>query len=323
MNPESTEDPDPALALTGIDGGNPLAFLAALGTLRTLSLAWPQRDVKMKWAAHTGAWRPLLSASLPLIEDDVVAVLDERLRQMVDHPALTFADDLNVEASKFRKFAMIANAAAQTVGDADSRIAADFAAAFGCDVLATKEGVVQDTALRTMSGAGHQHFLVFMRSIVKQTGPQHLRKTLFARWAYDDAVVNQTLRWDPADDSRYALRWRDPSGDPARKQGGGMLGANRLAIEGLPLITCAPVGATLRTTGFTGSGARSTFWDWPIWTLPVGLDVCRSLLAHAALVKSAPAGQDELRAIGVAAAFRSQRITIGKFRNFAPSTAVF
>jgi hypothetical protein len=102
-----------------------------------------------------------------------------------------------------------------------------------------------------------------------------------------------------------------------------MLGANRLAIEGLPLVTCAPVGATLRTTGFTGSGARSTFWTWPIWTSPVGIDVCRSLLAHAPLVRTAPAGYAELRAIGDAAAFRSQRITIGKFRNFAPATAVF
>lgn len=135
-------------------------------------------------------------------------------------------------------------------------------------------------------------------------------------------MINQTLRWDPADDSRYALRWRDPSGDPARKKRGGMLGANRLAIEGLPLVTCAPVGSSLRTTGFTGSAARNTFWTWPIWTYPAGLDVCRSLLAHSAL-RDAAADADELRALGVAAAFRSQRITVGKFRNFAPSTAVF
>jgi len=311
------------LGLTGIDGGNPLAFLAALGTFRTLSLARPDRELKMAWTEHTGAWRPVLSAALPLIEDDVVAILDERLGRMADHPALAFADNVNVTKSEFRTFAKAAQAAAMEAGDADARITADFAAAFACDVLATKEGPVQDTALRTMSGAGHQHFLAFMRSIVQQTGPQHLRKALFARWAYDDAVANQTLRWDPADDSRYALRWRDPSGDPARKKGGGMLGANRLAIEGLPLVTCAPVGTTLRTTGFTGTAARSTFWTWPIWTFPVGLDVCRSLLAHASLQNNAPREHKHLRALGVAAAFRSQRITVGKFRNFAPATSVF
>lgn len=311
------------LVLTGIDGANPLAFLAALGTLRTLSLAWPQSEVKMAWVAQTGAWRPVLTASLPLIQDDVVTVLAERLSRMADNPALAFADNLNVKRSEFRAFAMTARAAAMAADDVDGGIAADFAAAFACDALETKQGVVQDTALRTMSGAGHQHFLAFMRSIVDRTGPEHLRKALFARWRYDDAVTNQTLRWDPADDSQYALRWRDPSGDPARKKGGGMLGANRLAIEGLPLVTCAPVGSTLRTAGFTGTAARSTFWTWPIWSCPIGLDVCRSLLAQASLVRNGPAGHAELRATGVTAAFRSQRITVGKFRNFAPATSVF
>jgi hypothetical protein len=324
LSPHHRSTPVLPLELTGIDGANPLAFLAALGTLRTLSLARPQSEVKMAWMVHKGAWRPALVASLPLNEDDVVAILDEHLSRMADHPALAFADNLNVTPQVFRKFANAARAEAMKANDADARrIAADFAAAFACDGLVTQDGVVQDTALRTMSGAGHQHFLAFMRSIVKQTGPQHLRKTLFARWTYDDPVSNQTLRWDPADDSRYALRWRDPSGDPARKKGGGMLGANRLAIEGLPLVTCAPVGATLKTTGFAGSGARSTFWTWPIWTWPVGLDVCRSLLAHASLLSDVPTEHMHLRALGVAAAFRSQRITVGKFRNFAPATSVF
>lgn len=323
MSPQSSGATDHALGLTGIDGGNPLAFLSALGTLHTLSLAWPESDVKMAWTAHTGAWRPVLSAALSLSEDEIVATLCERLSRMADHPALAFADNLNVKPPAFRTFAEAAKTAAMKSDDADARIAADFAAAFACDVLVTEGGVVQDTALRTMSGAGHQHFLAFMRSIVKHTGPEHLRKTLFARWPYDDAVTNQTLRWDPADDSRYALRWRDPSGDPARKKGGGMLGANRLAIEGLPLVTCIPVGATLRTTGFTGAGAHSTFWTWPIWTCPVGLDVCRSLLAHASLLGDVPMEHVRLRALGVAAAFRSQRVSVGKFRNFAPATAVF
>ena len=34
------------IILTGLDGSNPLAFLAALGTLRTLSLADSKQDRK-------------------------------------------------------------------------------------------------------------------------------------------------------------------------------------------------------------------------------------------------------------------------------------
>jgi len=37
--------PQKSLILTGLDGANPLAYLAALGTLRGLTLAWPERLV--------------------------------------------------------------------------------------------------------------------------------------------------------------------------------------------------------------------------------------------------------------------------------------
>jgi len=162
-----------------------------------------------------------------------------------------------------------------------------------------------------------------MRGIIEGTGQHHLEKALFERWRYDDAVAKQSLRWDPAEDSRYALQWRDPSGDPARKERGTMLGANRLATEGLPLLVCAPEGETLRTTGFVGRGARDTYWTWPIWDKFISLDVCRSLLANRDLRKPTPAAIRRLKGMGVQAAFRSQRITTGKFRSFTPATAVF
>lgn len=199
-----------------------------------------------------------------------------------------------------------------------------------------------------MSGAGHQHFVQSMSLIADRTGPEHLDKALFHPWRYDDAVEKQTLRWDPADDVRRALRWRDPSGDPRRKKQGGMLGANRLAIEGLPLLPTIPVGRTLRTTGFSGRGASGTFWTWPLWSDRLGPDVVRSLLAHSDL--SALAGSlsidrsagvggaddarrlsatiearralDHLSAIGVVEVFRSRRLTIDKFRCFTPARPV-
>ena len=37
------------LVLNGLDGANPLAFLAALGTLRGLTLAWPERRIRLSW----------------------------------------------------------------------------------------------------------------------------------------------------------------------------------------------------------------------------------------------------------------------------------
>jgi hypothetical protein len=240
---------------------------------------------------------------------------------MEGHLAFSLADNLSVLPGEYRAYAQKCLAAAQDA--AGDRVAADFAASFACDSLINEQGKVQDTALRTMSGAGHQHFLKSMRQVISWTTVGHLRKTLFAPWAYDDPVESQTLRWDPTDDSRYALRWRDPSGDPTRKKCGGMLGANRLAIEGMPLVPCAPVGSQLRTTGFTRRGRRDTFWIWPIWSRPVSVDICRSLIAQAVLTGNDPERIAQLRRRGVIAAFRSQRITVGKYRNFTPAVAVF
>jgi hypothetical protein len=172
-----------------------------------------------------------------------------------------------------------------------------------------------------MSGAGHQDFLAVARNIVSNTTLHHLEKALFQPWQYDDPVEKQTMRWDPTDDIRYALRWRNPSGDPVRKKRGTVLGANRLAIEGLPLLPTIPIGSVLYTTGFTGQNSRDTFWTWPIWQDPLPLDLVRSLLALRDLQLPEPPRR-KLTVMGIVEVYRSQRLTIGKFRNFAPAESV-
>ena len=172
-----------------------------------------------------------------------------------------------------------------------------------------------------MSGAEHQDFLAIVRNIVTNATPRHLEKAMFEPWQYDDPIEKQTMRWDPIDDVRYALRWRIPSGDPTRKKQGTVLGANRLAIEGLPLLPTMPVSSVLRTTGFTGQGSRDMFWTWPIWQSPLPLDVVRSLLSLHELQLPAPR-RDRLAKMGVIEIYRSQRLTVGKFRNFAPAASV-
>ncbi len=314
-------DADAGIVLTGLDGSNPLAFLAALGTLRALDLATAGAGARMGWRVHGAAWRPEITVDGSLTEGTLLDLLENQLRKLKGHPALARWDNLGVPPEEYRIYALDARAAA---GGRD-RIWADFAAAFACEVVTTtdskKQPVVRDTAFRTMSGAGYQHFLGNMRNIVATTTREHLAKALFAVWTYDDPLVNSTLRWDPADDIRHALQWRDPSGDPARRTGGTVLGANRLAIEALPLFSTAPVGSKLETTGFSGSGARDTFWSWPIWSGPASIDVCRTMLALEELVAEAP-DRATLRARGVAVVYRSQRITEGKYRNFTPARAM-
>lgn len=293
--------------LTGLDGSNPLAFLAALGTFRTLYNAWPDRNVRLGWTP-IGAWRPVVHADGDITTEELIEALDGKLRDPAGRKAFDLGDDLKVRGLDFRE---VAAAAAKAATHTD-RTWADFIAAFACDATCNEDGMVQDTALRTMSGAGHQHFLAFMRDLAAGTTADHLRAALLQRWEYTEP--GPSMRWDPNDDRRYALRWDEPSGDPIRT----VRGANRLAIEGLPFLPTAPVGKELRTTGFVGRGSRETFWVWPIWEPAISLNVVRSLLALGKL-QDTPIPREEIGAMGVREVFKSQRLTIGKYRNFAPA----
>ncbi len=316
------------ILLRGLDGSNPLAFLAALGTLRTLTLALSDETVKMSWDQHDGAWRPRVWCSLSNDGDALIAKINDAVSQAADRASFTIGDNLNLPAGDFRHHLLESLKKLDTAMTPTARIDADFLAAFGSDAIVNDDGSMQDTALRTMSGAGHQHFLKFFRELVAKTDADHLRRALFLKWDYADEGRGMNLRWDPADDRRYALRWDDPSTDPSKT----MRGANRLAIETLPLLPTLPTANGLATTAFAGRGARDTFFTWPIWTPPLNADVTRSLLAGVSRLRldegdklNEPARRaiaEQRAALGIASLFTSARITTGKFRNFTPGVAV-
>ena len=203
------EQINPGLVLNGLDGSNPLAFLAALGTLRGLTLAWPERRIRLSWTP-LDAWRPCLhvDGDTPT-EEETLAGLESFMERRPGHRALEIGDNLTIPADEFRSQALNSAGTASP----EDRAGADFIAAFGCDAVADRQGRIQDTALRTLSGAGHQHFLRTMRELAERTAGDNLRRCLFAPWGRTDTLYS--LRWDPEDDRRYAHRWRDPSKETA------------------------------------------------------------------------------------------------------------
>ena len=320
----SQEQSNTGLLLPGLDGANPLAFLAALGTLRGLTVAWPERRVCLSWALRD-TWRPCLHMDGgALDEKKALDGLEGFMQMRPGHEALAIGDNLTISADKFRTHAL--NAASAAFPSFEGRATADFIAAFGCDAVESADckGQIQDTALRTMSGTGHQHFLKTMRDLAEKANRDKLEQCLFGHWERKDPQLS--LRWDPEDDRRYALRWKKPSDDKVQAKGEKSgapteWGANRLAYESLPLFPVIPVGRSVQTTGFSGSRSRDTFWTWPIWDVPVSLDSVRSLLALREL-QSGHIDHARLAAMGIRQVFKSQRITVDKYRNFAPSTPV-
>jgi hypothetical protein len=268
----------------------------------------------MVWESTASGWRPRLLGDFDV---DLIDLLHRELKHAPSHGAFEFADNLSVSQDDFAKQARSAVATSRS----DRRLV-DFLAAFGCESVESpdKPGQLADTALRTMSGAGHQDFLGTMRKLTEDTAEDHLRKALFEAWTYRDPVALHTMRWDPRDDVRRALRWSKPSGDPARESQGAEWGANRLAIEGMPLLPTAPCRRRLDTTGFSRVDGEWR-WTWPIWAGQADVDVVRSLLALAPLQAERP-DRRELATLGISEIYRCRRITQGRYRNFTPAAAV-
>jgi hypothetical protein len=303
------------IRLTGLDGSNLLAFLAALGTLRALTLAEGGSGTRMRWDSNR-SWVPVIANSTAESEEDLLAILESAVAgEESISDAWKIGEDLTLGLEDFRNVLLKCMA----VSSAGQRTNADFLTAFGSDGIGSrpKKDQMSDTEFRTMSGAGHQHFLGFMKELAAGTNVQHLKRTLFAQWDYGDG--RPSLRWDPADYRPHALRANDPSGDPIRT----MRGANRLAVEALPLFPTAPESRQLRTLGFKDRD-RETEVTWPIWNEALDLRTLESLLGLSDLQEDKIDGRRRsvLERRGINQVFRAKRFTDGKYRNFSPARAL-
>lgn len=305
-----------AILLPGPDGGNPLGFLTAAGTLRALDVALPGRGWRLSWTAAEGGWRPRLHAAERPDPEEIVAALAAWLPTTSAAPAFSLGDDLRATPDEYRDYALRAVARAKPT----DRVWADFAAAFACETAADDDSIAV-TQFCNVRG-GQLRFFVSLRNILTTVTERHIRFTLFGHWTYEDPLEKSTMRWDPLDDIRYALRWRNPSGDPERKRRGSMLGANALAIHALPLFPVVPTSRRSSTTGFQRIGKSTAAWTWPIWCQPTSCDVVRSLVALAE-VQGSDQSRERLGQRGIVEVYRSRRITVAEYyRNFTPAEPV-
>lgn len=298
------------IELLGIDGGNPLGFLAALGT--TLLAVGFAPAAKLFWRPLTGAWRPVISH----YDGDPETFLNSLSQALHSASTAHFEIDkkLPFETEKFET----ALAITYILATPHDRRMADFLAAFGSEAVQEK-GIFKDTLFRMVrsgdaAGQGLPHYALENR---KATSLDELRRTLFEPWDYRDNGFS--LRLDPLDDQRYALRWKNPSKSTVADGPGTMLGANTLALEALPFFPSVANSGHLLTTGFHRDRQRQTFFTWPIWDCPLSIDGIRSLLALAKL-RDDPPPRQQLILMGIVEVYRCQRIAQNQYySNFAPA----
>ncbi|QDT13608.1 type I-U CRISPR-associated helicase/endonuclease Cas3 [Planctomycetes bacterium K23_9] len=322
----STKADAGGLCLTGIEADNPLGFLATLGLFRIINDAF-EMPVQLYWDVHDGAWRPFLIGPEPINAQQIEKIACDHITTDIA-AALNKFDELEPDAKGAgkitacpKRFHAVANEllGKYLIDPRQNRLDCDIAAALGNECSqkrSAKERVIEHSELYMTKGSGHQRMLDLMRVIREQTTWEHIEKTLFSPWAYDDVGRGRSLRWDPAEDRPYAHRWKNPSSDPAMT----MLGANYLAIEALSFFPTALVGSrtgalSLQTTAFKRI-VRETCFSWPVWTIPMTIDAVKSLL-HSSENHFADPNDFRLSQHGVAIVKRVRRVRNDKYFNFS------
>ncbi len=304
--------------LAGLEPDNLLAFLALLGTLRTLEHARPAWRARVGWAVDTPPVRPVLTVAASAMEQEIVATVAEGLRDLARRHDFGGLKDLKLSRGEAAE--RLRHAAAR------DRYTSDLWAALISDAAARDKNKMHEaepTPLCLLFGQGHMHFMSRLASVPRESTPpdrgagrekitigetDSLREALFEPWTRPDATFS--FRWDPHEDVRYALRATDPT--DARTKEKTQHGANRLAAIGLSVLTVVPRlrAGTVRLDVVGGERSGGFAFTWPIWRDPISLATIRSLLGHTGLDK--PATRD---ALGVVELRRARRISVGKFMN--------
>lgn len=316
-----------SVRLHALDGANPFAFMAALGTLRVLDDLHHQGDrPRLSWT-DAGGWRAELDGP-GTIGDVIDAVLEDH-RAWEQEPALTFAygkdgtrcepdapgavRDLKPPPEVMRGFfAEVADRA--TAGEVRS---ARHAAAYATDMATDKAGKTKPTALHFT--AGQQAFLDAVAETHANLTREQVEEALVGPWTRSS--TQKTLGWDPlgAFNARmYALRGSDPT-RPGEKRPC-VPGAEWLAFVGLSFFPTVPRGRQVLTTCVRG-GWKDAVMQWPVWIRPATASTVESLL-RIEDIEATTSGQRDARGIGAVYRARILRSDQGGYGAFAPSQPV-
>ena len=304
--------------LRGLNGSNPLGFMAAVGLLRLL-------DGQMGSTARLGfcddgtfhAWIECDQGVdvAGLVASDAAAAAGPqgwRLEyEKAEKKGAKVVADLKAPPETFSRF--LALAIDEWRGGNPHPAA--FGAAYATDVARDGKGNTKPTAFHLT--AANQQFL----GTVEKT-----RGTVTREWCERSLNLSgQTqpgwnLRWDPDAERSRALMGVNPNDD------GTVVNAplEWLAFRGLPAFPCMPSGRRIVTSGVTGRRQDELQFQWPLWSCRVSYSTLRTMLVLAAgwtTKERVVRGEaDRCRARGVFAMCRCDiRRTAQGFGNFGPA----
>ncbi len=256
--------------LAGLEGNNPLGFLAALGVQVAFS---GENEQPRLWWSDDLAPRAVVDQ-----EFSVERIVDQVLRTIAkwgtspalnpkrpDGSTMPKGDELKLSPSDLRDYL---RPRLPSRGDTSGALVSALVAEGSLD----KQGVAKPSDLYFT--AGQQRFLVSTRKILASVTREDLVNGLIGPWRYESELPS--LGWDVADDRVYALRANNPA--PERKRTNP--GPEALAVLGLSLHPVFAGRERTLTQGCSGSWKRG-YYSWPLWRRPATLQATKTLLAHA------------------------------------------
>ena len=293
--------------LPGLEGTNPLGFLAALGV--QVAFATEDEQPRLWWS------------------DDVAphAIVDEEFTvdSIVNRALVAFAYWKDSLAANPRR----TDGSTMPKGDELKLVPEDIGAYLGQAVqcgwsggLATAlvaQGSLDNKGVAKPSDfyftAGQQKFLDTARKVLIAADRDEITTGLEGPWRYESETPS--LGWDVTDDRVYALRANNPS--PEKKLTNP--GPEALALLGLSRYPVFAGRGRTDTQGCSGKW-KDGYYSWPLWRKPASPRVVKSLLAHAYDHSAASNRHHWYGSWGVSAILRSsiRRTDQGGYGTFGP-----
>ncbi len=300
--------------LTGLEGNNPLGFLAALGV--QVAFQSDLEQPRLWWSDD--------------ITPHAVVDGDFRIERIVEKALQAFAGLANSPSTTPKR----PDGSPMPKGDALKLASSDIRAYLReaqasnpCSALPfalIAEGSLDNQGVAKPSdlyfAAGQMKFLDIARKILAEVSREDLIAGLHGPWPYNSKL--QSLKWDIGDDRVYALR----SDNPSTRKKLTNPGPEALAILGLSLHPVfAGRGRTL-TQGCSGKSWKESSYAWPLWSKPASPHAVKSLLAHASHPNPLATNRHRwFRSWGVAKIFQSliHRSDQGGYGTFGPPEVVW
>jgi hypothetical protein len=294
-----TEHPtDGSVRLPGLDGSNPLGFLAALGVLRILDeAAQKERAPAPRLSWDEASAQPVLhrvdtvEALRDAIVDDVKMWGDDRAIGLVypkaekagvkafrglKPPVAVLRGWLNECLREPMDWEMLGLAAALTAETATEAIPEKkLAGPADYEAISCPFDPSASTALSTLPTAfdfttRNAQFLDQVRLIREGLDGEIIFDALSGQAGADGAFSGRTMGWDPAAERPAALYSYGRQPSPVLEW---------CAFRSLPFFPVFGRDGKLHTTACTGRRKDGTF-TWPLWRPPIGARVIRSLLSY-------------------------------------------